>query len=58
MQEQIITVQIYPPIPTRNYDWMSYRSGNEETGPFGWGATKEDAETDLLDLEELDSNLN
>jgi len=52
MQAQIISTQIYPPIPDRRFDWQSYREGNEETGPYGYGSTKEEAESDLLDKEE------
>ena len=40
MQERIISVNTYPSIPDRRFDWVSYREGNEEDGPYGYGSTK------------------
>jgi hypothetical protein len=48
---EIITTHMYPPIPIRDYDWMSYRDGDEE-GIIGWGETKQEAIDDLLYWEE------
>ena len=41
--------QINPPIPVRSFDWMAWIDGQEESGPVGYGATKDKA---LLDLAE------
>jgi hypothetical protein len=43
---QISTSFIFPPIPLRQYDWMAYV--DPESGPFGHGATEEEAKADLL----------
>ena len=45
--EKIITHHIYPPIPIRTFDWQAYRDGDEETGPFGYGAFEHEAVEDL-----------
>jgi hypothetical protein len=51
--DAIITSHVYPPIPVREFDWCAYRSEtSDEHGPFGWGATKEEAIADLLEIEE------
>lgn len=51
----IKTEYVHPPIPIRCYDWRAYVDGHEE-GPFGWGATKEEAieelKAELADREE------
>jgi hypothetical protein len=49
---EVITVYEPPAIPLRNYDWCAYREGREEDGPYGWGRTRQDALTDLFNLEE------
>ena len=41
-----------PPIPTRAYDWQAWRDGNEEYGPFGYGATEEAAIAALIEQED------
>lgn len=46
---KIVIEYIHPPIPNRSCDWRAWIDGNEEDGPVGWGATKEEA---LRDLEE------
>ncbi len=45
---KIITMHVYPPIPTRSNDWGAYYDGHEE-GPQGWGATEQEAVRDLID---------
>jgi hypothetical protein len=47
----IVTNYVYPPIPTRNYDYCAFRLGQEERGNYGWGATREDAIADLIEIE-------
>ena len=46
----MITKFIYPPIPIRSFDWTAYLDGDEESGPYGYGATEAAA---ILDLEAL-----
>ena len=48
MTRAIITRNIFPPIPIRQSDWMAYYDGDEEYGPRGFGATKEEAIADLV----------
>lgn len=49
---RIITSHVYPPIPTRNFDWCAYRDGSEEQSGAGHGATEAEAVADLLANEE------
>ena len=42
----IVTQYIYPPIPTRKFDWMAYVDGREEN-EHGFGATESAAIEDL-----------
>jgi hypothetical protein len=51
MKGKIIVHHEYPPIPIRKWDWLAYHDGEEETGHYGWGATREEA---LADLDRLD----
>lgn len=46
---KIITSNVYPPIPIRNFDWCAFFDGDEESGLCGWGKTREEAVTDLLE---------
>lgn len=46
---RIHTSFVNPPIPIRTHDWQAWCEGNEESGPFGSGATPEAAIDDLLD---------
>jgi hypothetical protein len=43
----IIAEYIHPPIPLRTFDWQAYR--DPESGPFGYGATEQEAVADLLE---------
>lgn len=45
---KIITEFVYPPIPSRNFDWVAYRDGDEE-GPQGHGATEEAAIAEFME---------
>ena len=47
---QIITVRVYPPIPTNDFDWCAYFDDGEEDGPRGWGASKEEAVQNLMEI--------
>jgi len=51
MNEVIVTENIRPPIPTRAFDWIAYRDGNEE-GHRGFGSTEAEAVNELLESEE------
>jgi hypothetical protein len=47
MPRKIITVNVYPPIPLRQFDWMAHYEGDEEYGARGYGRTEADAVRDL-----------
>lgn len=49
---RIITHHVYPPIPTRQFDWTAFHDGEEESGHAGWGATEAEAIEDLRRLDE------
>jgi hypothetical protein len=49
---KILTYHEFPPIPVRAFDWSAVVDGDEENGPYGWGATKAAAVADLV--EQLD----
>jgi len=44
---KIKTQHVYPPIPTRVFDWCAYWDGTEENGRYGWGKTEAEAIADL-----------
>lgn len=48
---RIKTVYVYPPIPTRQFDWMAYDDNTYDGpgSPLGQGPTKEAAIQDLLE---------
>lgn len=46
---KIITTFVHPPIPIRTMDWQAHFDGDEETGPFGEGATEYEAVKDLIE---------
>ena len=48
----IITNYVYPPIPTRNYDWEAYRADYNEGDLVGRGKTEKDAVRDLVRQEQ------
>jgi hypothetical protein len=43
---------VYPPIPTRNFDWCATFDGYEPGDPIGYGYTEEAAVVDLLEQAE------
>jgi hypothetical protein len=45
----IITSQINPPIPVRQFDWCAFYDGEEEAGNYGYGATQAEAIQDFRD---------
>lgn len=46
---KIITRNIFPPIPDRQFDWCAYRDGEEERGHYGYGPTEHTAIADLIE---------
>lgn len=48
MAPKIITSHVYPPIPTRAFDWSAHFACREE-GPYGFGATESEAIRDLTE---------
>jgi hypothetical protein len=44
---KIVTVNVCPPIPCRDFDWCAHFDDNDEDGPVGWGSTPEEAIDDL-----------
>lgn len=51
LRRRVVLVYEHPPIPDRRCDWRAYRPGDEENGPFGWGATRREAVRDLRERE-------
>ena len=49
MVRAIITSNLNPPIPIRDFDWCAYFDGEEELGHYGYGRTEAEARQDLLD---------
>lgn len=47
VMRKIVTSNVYPPIPVRDFDWVAYREGDEENGPRGYGKTETEAVRDL-----------
>jgi hypothetical protein len=48
----IITINTYPPIPIRNWDWCAYHDGDDEFAcKYGWGKTEQEALDDLYRLD-------
>jgi hypothetical protein len=50
MSMKIVTTNLYPPIPFREFDWCACYEGTEEDGPYGWGPSEAEAIEDLMDL--------
>lgn len=46
MPFKIVTTHVYPPIPSRHWDYCAHFDGDEE-GPVGWGPSISDALDDL-----------
>jgi hypothetical protein len=49
---RIITLNVYPPITDRRWDWIAYYDGEEESRHYGWGKTEQEALEDLRRLDE------
>lgn len=52
MSAKIVTDFIHPSIPLRKFDWVAFRDGNDEDGPFGRGKTELEAIAELMLQEE------
>jgi hypothetical protein len=44
----VVTSPVFPPIPTRAFDWCAHRDGEEEKGGYGYGPTEQAAIDDFL----------
>jgi hypothetical protein len=44
----IRTKNVYPPIPSRQFDWCAIYEGYEPGDPIGWGLTEQEAIDDLV----------
>lgn len=47
---KIRTSYVYPPIPTRRFDWAAWVDGHEESGQVGYGATEAEAIEELREM--------
>jgi hypothetical protein len=54
MSTEIRITHVKPPIPRRDWDWCAFFDGEEEAGPYGWGATQFEAVLDLLSETSID----
>lgn len=41
---------VCPPIPVRSMDWCAYEDGCEEEGHYGYGATRNAALAELMEI--------
>jgi hypothetical protein len=48
-ERKIVTSNICPPIPIRDYDWTAHYEGEEEAGNYGYGPTEAAAIKDFKD---------
>lgn len=57
--KKIITTNVFPPIPIRDFDWCAYFDGEEDGGHYGYGRTEAEAVSDLhrLEQERLEANM-
>ena len=51
-KKPIKTTFIYPPIPSRKYDWEASREDWDLDDPIGYGETEQQAINDLKEKEE------
>lgn len=49
-QKCIIVAEVFPPIPTRRFDYCAYIDGDEERQEYGYGPTREAAIADLREV--------
>lgn len=45
--KKIIVSYVYPPIPIREFDFLAYFDGEEESKNYGYGKTEQEAINDL-----------
>ncbi len=53
---RITTSNIFPPIPTRKFDWCATFEDYEPGGPQGFGPTEQDAIDDLMQIWRADNS--
>ncbi len=46
---KIVTQNIYPPIPLRQFDWSAVTDNYEPGCPIGYGRTEQEAVADLVE---------
>lgn len=51
MKSKINVVQVNPPIPSRNFDYVATRDNYDEGDPVGYGATEQEAIDNLIEAE-------
>ena len=51
---KIVTINQYPPIPDRRFDWCAFYDGEEEAGGYGYGATEAEAIADFRENYQAD----
>lgn len=49
MDDRIRTEFVFPPILTRDYDWMAYWEGEEGLGMYGYGSSEARAIAELIE---------
>jgi hypothetical protein len=47
--DDLVTSNIHPPIPLRDYDWCAFRQGYEPGDTIGYGETEEAAINDFYE---------
>jgi len=45
--KRIIVSEVFPPIPTTDFDYCAFYLGDEERREYGWGSTRNEAISDL-----------
>jgi hypothetical protein len=45
----LVVTPIYPPVPSTRFDWCAYIDGQEESGRYGYGPTREAAVAELFE---------
>lgn len=48
-EPKIVTEHVFPPIPSRRWDWCARLEGYDAGDPIGWGETEAAAIADLME---------
>lgn len=46
---RVVTIHVHPPINPSAFDWVAYYAGDESGGSRGFGATEDEAVSDLVE---------